>query len=116
MLDGDQRAQLRTSGYRIELFLAALGEFIKFINDALALLGECADILVAIGGIGRAAAHEWDQGRDGKRGFTQGANAPMWNHDASLSVTFRCIVSIFCQGHLLSETRFVALGQVPNRG
>ena len=116
MLDGDQRAQLRTSGYRFELFLAALGELIELIDDALTLLGERADILVAIGGISRAAAHEWDQGRDGKRGFTQGANAPMWHHDASLSVTFRCVVSIFCQGHLLSETRFVALGQVPNRG
>jgi len=70
MLDGDQRAQLRASGYRIELFLAALGEFIELIEDVLALFGERADILVAIGGIGRAAAHEWDQGRDDKRGFT----------------------------------------------
>jgi hypothetical protein len=60
MLDGDQRAQLRTSGYRFELFLAALGEFIELIEDVLTLLGERADILVAIGGIGRAAAQEWD--------------------------------------------------------
>lgn len=84
MLDGDQRAQLGARGYRIELFLAALGEFIELIDDSLALLGQRADILVAIGGRSRAADHEWDQGRDSKRGFTQGANAPMWHHDASL--------------------------------
>ena len=51
-----------------------------------------ADVLVAIAGISRAADHEWGRGHEGKHGFTQGANVPMWHHDASLSLTFRCAV------------------------
>ncbi len=75
MLDGDQRTQLRTRGHGIELFLATLGELIELIDDALTLLGERADILVAIGRISHATACERDHGDDGKRGFTQRAQS-----------------------------------------
>ena len=90
MLGSDQRPQFWARGDGIELFLAALGELIELVDNALALFGQCADIRVAIARVGHAADHGWGRDHDGKPGFTQGANAPMWHHDGSLSVTAPC--------------------------